>query len=280
MTIKGTIQGRRLLAAAFFGSIVILSGCSGTDGETTGPASSSAPAASESAASAPAPSESAASAPAPSESAAAGEAAQPEPDLEGIPEVVAVVNGTDIGREDFTTAYESQFPQAVAQAQATGQDVDQDQLKMTVAENLVSTELLRQEADKRGIEATDEAKAAAIEGILASSQLGSEEELRAAFAEQGLDDAEFDSQLEDQVKLEALLAEESGDTTPTDQEVQEAYDAAVTQQEASGDTTTPIPPLEEVRAQIEEQLSGGKTSEAAQSLIGQLREGADVTVNL
>ncbi len=260
MTIKGTIHSRRLLAAAFLGSIVVLSGCSGANGEATDAASSSAPAASE--------------------SAAPDVTAQPEPDLEGIPEVVAVVNGTEIGLEDFTTAYESQFPQAVAQAQTSGQEVDQDQLKMTVADNLVSTELLRQEADRRGIEATDEAKAAAIEGILASSQLGSEEELRAAFAEQGLDAAEFDSQLADQVKLEALLAEEAGDTKPTDQEVQEAYDAAIAQQEAAGDTTTPIPPLEEVRAQIEQQLAGGKTSEAAQSLIGQLREGADITVNL
>ncbi|WP_104180532.1 SurA N-terminal domain-containing protein [Arthrobacter sp. B0490] len=259
MTITRTIQGRRLLAAAFIGSIAVLGGCSAQGGE---------------------PESSAASSEAPVESAAPGEAAQAAPDLEGIPEVVAVVNGTDIGREDFTTAYEGQFQQAASQAAASGEEVDQDQLKTTVADNLVSTELLRQEADERGIEATAEARTAAIATLLESSQLGSEEELRAAFAEQGLDDAAFDTQLENQVKLDALLAEEAGDTKPTDQEIQETYDAAVAQQAASGQTATPIPPLEEVRPQIEEQLAGEKTSEAAQSLIGELREGADITVNL
>ncbi|MUK01545.1 peptidylprolyl isomerase [Vibrio cholerae] len=257
MTITRTSLGRRLLATAFIGSMLVLSGCGDTGGESEGGPSDSA-----------------------SESAAPEQAAAPEPDLEGLPEIVAVVNGTEIGREDFTMAYQSQFPQAAAQAQAGGQDVDQDLLKTSVADNLVSTELLRQEADKRGIEASPEARAAAIDLLLETSQLASEEELRAAFAEQGLDDADFDSQLEDQVKLDALLAEEAGDTKPTDQEIQEAYDAAVAQQEASGDTTTPVPPLEEVRPEIEEQLAGGKTSEAAQALIGQLREGAEITVNL
>ncbi len=257
MTITRTSPGRRLLATAFIGSLLVLSGCGGTGGESEGGASDGA-----------------------SASAAPEQAAAPEPDLEGLPEVVAVVNGTEIGREDFTTAYQSQFPQAATQAQAGGQDVDQDLLKTSVADNLVSTELLRQEADKRGIEASPEARAAAIAALLETSRLASEEELRAAFAEQGLDDAAFDSQLEDQVQLDALLAEEAGDTKPTDQEIQEAYDAAVAQQEASGDTTTPVPPLEEVRPEIEEQLAGGKTSEAAQALIGQLREGAEITVNL
>lgn len=256
MTISRSLRRGRLLTAALVASAALLGGCSGP---------------------ADAPEDTAASTAAPS--AAPEQAALPEPDLEGIPDVVAVVNGTEISRELFTTTYEGQFSQAAAQAQAGGQEVDQDQLKTTVADNLVSTELLRQEAATRGIEATTEARAAALDELLQSSGLGSEEELRAAAAEQGLDDAEFDRQLSDQVKLDALLAEEAGDTTPTDQEIQDAYDAAVAQQEAGGDTTA-IPPLEEVRSQVEEQLRGGKTSEAAQALIGTLREGAEITVNL
>lgn len=261
MAFAATARKRRLLAAAFIGSAALLSACSG-EGESADSAPESS-AASEPATGAP-------------ESAAA----LPEPDLADIPETVAVVNGTEIGREIFTTSYESQFQQAAASAQATGQELDQAQLKTTVADNLVSAELLRQEAEQRGIEASPEALSAAIDTLLESSQLGSEEELRAAFAEQGLDDAAFDQQLSDQVKLDALIAEEAGDTAPTDQEVQDTYDAAVDQQEASGETATPIPPLEDVRTQIEEQLSGEKLSAAAQTLIGELREGADITVNL
>lgn len=263
-TARRTGAGRRLLlAAAFITSILVLGGCTGSEGEPDGAdasASASAPASA-------------------SVSAAPGEA-QPEPDLEGIPEVVAVVNGTEIGRDLFTDTYEGQFAQASAQAQAAGQEVDQDLLKTTVADNLVSSELLRQEADRRGITATPEGRAAAVDELLQASGLASEEELKAAFADQGIDDAEFDEQLTDQVKLDTLLAEEAGDTTPTDQEIQEAYDAAKAQQEAGGDTATPIPPLEDVREQIIQQLSGGRTSEAAQALIARLRDDADITVNL
>jgi hypothetical protein len=261
MAHAATARKRRLLAAVFIGSAAVLSACSGTDGSAD-----SAPESSVSGA--------------PEEGTAESAAALPEPDLADIPDVVAVVNGTEIDRDLFTTTYESQFQQAAASAQATGQEIDQAQLRTTVADNLVSTELLRQEADNRGIEATEEARAAAISTLLETSQLGSEEELRAAFAEQGLDDGAFDQQLTDQVKLDALLAEEAGDTTPTDEEVQETYDTAVAQQAAGGETSTPIPPLEDVRAQIEEQLSGEKLSAAAQTLIAELREGADITVNL
>ena len=265
MTTRKHPTARQLLATAFVGSMLFLSGCSASEGDATADdAASSAPA--ESA----------------EESSGAEESAAPapEPDLEGIPDVVAVVNGTEIGKDIFTSTYENQFSQASAQSQATGQELDQDLLKTTVADNLVSTELLRQEADRRGIEVTPEARAAAIDELLQSSQLGSEEELRAAFAEQGLEGEEFESQLSDQVRLDALLTEEAGDTTPTDEEVQGVYDDAVAQQQASGQTATPIPPLEEVRSQVEEQIRGDKTSTATEALIARLREEGDITVNL
>lgn len=264
MTNRRTVVGRRLAAAVLIGTMALVSGCSSSDDEPTDAPSSAAAAPEETAPDETTPSQ----------------AALAEPDLADVPDVVAEVNGTEISKEDFTTAYEAQFPQAAAQAQLTGQELDQDLLRSTVADNLVSTELLRQEAEERGIEVTDEGRAAAIDELLASSGLASEEELRAAFSEQGLDEAEFSSQLEDQVRLDALLADEAGDTTPTDEEIQEAYDAAVAQQEESGETATPIPPLEDVREQIEQQLVGAKTSEAAQALLVQLREDSDITVNL
>jgi len=157
MTIRTTGK-RRLAAAALIGAMALVSGCSGSDDEPVDTSSSAA-----------------------ADPSAPAEAAQPEPDLADIPDVVAVVNGTDIPREYFTTAYEAQFPRAAQQAQLSGQELDQDLLKTTVADNLVSTELLRQEADERGVEVTDEARDAAIDELLTSSELESEEDLRAAF---------------------------------------------------------------------------------------------------
>jgi hypothetical protein len=50
------------------------------------------------------------------------------PDLEGIPDVVAEVNGEEVTKEEFVPIYEAQFQQAASQAQMTGQAPDEDAL--------------------------------------------------------------------------------------------------------------------------------------------------------
>src|SRR5690606_32806683 len=80
----------------------------------------------------------------------------PEPDLEGVPDLVAEVNGEEIKKEEFESAYVGQFQQMAMQAQMSGQEVDQDQLKTQIAESLVGQRLLMQETDNRSIEASDE----------------------------------------------------------------------------------------------------------------------------
>ncbi|HLS00871.1 MAG TPA: SurA, partial [Beutenbergiaceae bacterium] len=47
----------------------------------------------------------------------------PEPDIDDVPDVVAEVNGEEIDREEFITAYEGQLQQAFMMQQ--GEDVDQ-----------------------------------------------------------------------------------------------------------------------------------------------------------
>ena len=74
-----------------------------------------------------------------------------EPDLEGIPDVVAEVNGEEVTKDEFVVLYEAQFQQATMQAQAGGEEPDEDALKEQTADNLVDTELLVQEAGDRGL---------------------------------------------------------------------------------------------------------------------------------
>ena len=80
----------------------------------------------------------------------------PEPNLENIPDVVAKVNGEEISKEDFELTYTSMFQQIYMQSQMTGEEVDEDQLKEQTIEEMVSQELLIQEADNAGIEASDD----------------------------------------------------------------------------------------------------------------------------
>src|SRR5690625_4390600 len=65
------------------------------------------------------------------------QAEMPEPDLEDIPDVVAEINGEEISGEEFEATYVGQFQQAMMQAQMSGQEVDQDQLKVQTAEALI-----------------------------------------------------------------------------------------------------------------------------------------------
>lgn len=207
----------------------------------------------------------------------------PQPDLEGIPEVVAEVNGEKILREEFATSYEGQFQQVALQSQQTGQEVDQDQLKTRTADTLIGNELLVQEVRKRGITASTEEIDASWAELVESSGLGSREEALAAIAEQGIDEAEVTSQVEAQVGVDKLIAEETGDTTATEAELQSLYEQVKAQQAAAGGQEgeeSAFPTFEEARSALGEQVKGQKEGAAAEALVTTLREGADVVVHL
>ncbi len=220
-----------------------------------------------------------------SESPEAGGTEQPEmpqPDLEGIPDVVAVVNGTDIPKDEFVPVYEGQFQQRAMQAQMSGEELDEDQLKAQTAEGMVGTELLTQEADNRELSASQGELDQALEEQAQASGIQSADDFLTALADQGMDEQEVMSQLETQVKVDKLVADEAGDTTPTEEELRERYDEVVAQQEQSGGEGGggELPPFEEVRPQLEGQVESENESEVVQGLDSALREDADVTVNL
>ncbi|HSI66225.1 MAG TPA: SurA N-terminal domain-containing protein [Planococcus sp. (in: firmicutes)] len=202
----------------------------------------------------------------------------PEPDLEGVPDVVAEVNGEEINKEDFESAYTAQFQQMAMQAQVSGEEVDQAQLKEQVAESLVSQELLVQETENRDIEASEEEVNETLTSIAEQNGLASSEEFLAALEEQGLSEDEVMEQVASQVKVDKLVAEESGDAEASEEELQEFYDQMQAQQEEMGGEE--LPPFEEIKSELEAQLVQQKESEAVQALVAELREGADVTVHI
>ncbi|SER80299.1 SurA N-terminal domain-containing protein [Salipaludibacillus aurantiacus] len=203
----------------------------------------------------------------------------PEPDLEGVPDVVAEVNGEEIPREEFEPAYEGQFQQAAMQTQMTGEEVDQEMLKEQVADNMVNTELLVQEAENEGYEATEEEIDETLEEIAMQSGLASEEEFLAALEEQGTDEEEVMSQVETQVKVDQLVASEAGDIEVTDEELEETYEQLEAQHAQMGQEGD-VPSFEEVKPELEEQVRAEKEGQAAQEIVENLREDADVTIHL
>ncbi|UTR12791.1 SurA N-terminal domain-containing protein [Evansella sp. LMS18] len=206
----------------------------------------------------------------------------PEPDLEGVPDVVAEVNGEEITREEFEATYMGQFQQMAMMAQMSGEPIDQDELKEQVAENMIGTELLIQAAESGDYEASEEEMDETLEMIAQQSGMQADE-FMAALEEQGMSEEEVMEQLELQVKIDQMIANEAGDVEVTEEELEAYYEDLVAQQEAmAGDTEEEIelPEYEEIRDDLEQQLRAEKENEASQQLVERLRDEADVTVHL
>lgn len=211
------------------------------------------------------------------------QSAAPKPDLKGLPDVVATVNGHDISKAEFSTRYELQFQQVASQPQPEGGKLDQDKLKKQTVEGMVGTELLLQESAKRGYKASAKDVDAALDELVKQNGLKSADEFFAAVKKQGTDEKEVRSQIAQQVKVDKLLAKEAGDTKPTEKEVKALYDQAIAQQKQSGNQSgeaPQIPPFDKVKPQLEQQVKAEKESKAAEALVKSYRADAKVKINI
>lgn len=207
------------------------------------------------------------------------QAEMPEPDLEGVPDVVAKVNGEEVTKKSFEQAYTGQFQQMAMQKQMSGEEVDQDKLKQQVAEGMVDQELLIQEAGNRDISASEEDVNETLDQLVEKNGMESQDDFFSKLEEQGTSKDQVMSQVETQVKVDQLIAEETGDIEPTEEELQKAYEQAQKQQEQMGGDQE-APSFEEMKPDLKEQVKSQKEGEAAQTLASELREKSEVTVNV
>ena len=242
---------KRVLAAVSLVAALALAGCSSADGESDQ-----------------------------TDTSAGAETGVPEADLEGLPDVVAEVNGDEITLAEFTRNYEGQLQQAAMQSQATGEDVDQDALKEQVAGLLVDNHLLTQAAVKAGIEPSESDIDDELAGLAEQNGLESGDDVLAALKEQGLSEDEVRADLATQFQVSTYIEQEADIAAPSDEELQQQYDALVEQQSAAADAGGEIPPFEDVKDQLADQAKMQQENEAAQGIVEQLRDGADITIHL
>ncbi len=205
----------------------------------------------------------------------------PVADVEGLPEVVATVNGEDITQEMFVETYEGQFQQSSAAAQQTGEPIDQAALKQETLDSMVSSLLLVQAADKAGITVTDEAIDADIEALATENGAASAEEFLALVQGQGFTEDEVRDEVERKVKIENFIEAEGDVEKPTEQDARDLYDTVAEQQTQSEDpASATLPPFEDVQAELEGQLTQEAQSKAVETLLTTLRDEGDITENL
>jgi SurA N-terminal domain len=212
----------------------------------------------------------------------AADSAAAAPELEGIPDVVAEVNGEEVTREEFAPLYQAQLEQATMQAQQMGgEKPDEAALQKQTAENLVDTELLSQEAEARGITVSEEDVDEELAAIAEQNQLGSTDELLAALEKQGTTEDQARTQLETQVMVEQLVADEAGPLETSEKDLRALYQQAKQQQAQMGEQAgQQIPPYADVKPQLEEQAESDRIGTVAGSLVEELRKDADITINL
>lgn len=201
------------------------------------------------------------------------------PDLSGIPDVVAEVNGQEITKDEFVPAYQAAFQQATMQAQSTGQAPDEKALQKQTADDLVSTELLVQEAKARNIKVTTDDVDAELETVAKQNQMASAEELLKAVEKNGMTADQARAQVETQLLVEQLVTDEDGGKKATEKELRALY-AQAKKQAAAGQQGQKIPPFAQVRDQIAEQAQSERVNKVAQALVKDLRKGADIKINL
>lgn len=189
---------------------------------------------------------------------------------EGDPnEVVAVVNGVELLREQFNET-RGQIAQA-AQQQGLTPDTEGavDQINDQAIETLVNTELLLQAAGEANVTVEDGAVESQMQEIINS--VGGEDQLASSLEEVGLTEEGLREELAQEALLQAYLDANLGEFTATEEEINAMYEQA-------SQAGSSLPPLEEVRDQVEEQVILTKRQEATGQLIEQLRAEAEVEI--
>jgi parvulin-like peptidyl-prolyl isomerase len=184
----------------------------------------------------------------------------------------AIVNGEEIARTQFETFKSQVIAQQGLDAAALDRDAE-NQLETQIVDELISQTLLRQAVDASGVVATQEDVDAQIEAT--AIQLGGEEAFNEALVAEGLSEEEFRTQISAELAVQMYLEQELSlsSITVTDEEVEAAYVQASAQSEN-------VPPLEDVRPQIEQSIIQQKQQPLLAELIDRLRTEADIEILL
>ncbi|ADU32411.1 SurA N-terminal domain-containing protein [Evansella cellulosilytica] len=207
-------------------------------------------------------------------------------DAEDYPDVIATVNGEDIGKEDFVALLEQHLMQQASMGltlDMEGSDEILAMLEEDVANQLINQRVVYQKAQEEGFDATDEEIDEELELIRMQYQIESEEMLIEILEADGVSVDDFRQDIAQYISGEKFLDSRIDTTTVSDEAVQEEYDEYVARvQEAieqSGEEMD-IPEIEDVRADIESYLMNQQRQELESEVIQQLREESDVTIHI
>lgn len=183
---------------------------------------------------------------------------------------VAKVNGVVIPNRDL----ESGIKQLSGMAKLQGADFESEEalksFREEALETLINGELLRQVAIEKGKVATAEAIQNRLDEI--SEDVGGKEVLDERMAEFGIDENNLRRDIENEILIQSLFDSEvtKDDIKVTDEEVKDLYDKA--------NVDGKLPPIEEVRDQVIEQINTDKYNKKITDYIEKIKSEAKIEI--
>lgn len=184
-------------------------------------------------------------------------------------EAVAVVNGQKIARSIYDGRYAQLAAVVASQGQSATSTEIADEIKKQTLDNLVTETLLLQEADKEGIKVnTEEVN---TQFTQSKAQFADDAAFQKALTDQGYIEGTFREFLtRGNIIQQYLLAHvDMSSAAATEEEVKNLYNQA----SASG---TNVPPLEQVRAQVESQIVQQKQQVLITNFVNQLKASSTI----
>ncbi|MCF7815783.1 MAG: SurA N-terminal domain-containing protein [Candidatus Pacebacteria bacterium] len=188
-------------------------------------------------------------------------------------QTVAIVNGHKISQTEYEDSVSLIEKNAVAQGIDLTQETIQKEVKNQALEILVNNALLISAANAAKIEVTDAEVQEKYDEL--ATELGGEDALKSKMIEIGLTEEKLRSNIEERVLADKYIESKTSINalTVTDDEVAAFLDGI-----DAGENE--LPPLDEIKPQIEAQILSQKQQQVVADLISSLREDATIELKI
>ncbi|TLS38915.1 SurA N-terminal domain-containing protein [Pseudalkalibacillus caeni] len=190
---------------------------------------------------------------------------------------VAIVNKEEIKG----SKYNSLLSQNQMQYHQMGQDPTSEkiagQLKKQVLDTLVGQELLLQEANSKGYEASSDKVEKQINDL--KEQYGGEDAFNKALEKNNLTKEDLKQQISQSLMIETYVDKEIKTDDVSEKEMKEYYEQ-IKAQSSSQSNQQEIPPYEEVKEKIKQQLESEQQQEKLQTKVDELKKDADIEIKI
>ena len=188
---------------------------------------------------------------------------------------VATVNGEKITQSQYDKSRDQLLAQAAAQGLDPANPSITEQINTEALDILVNTELLRQAAVAGGVNVTDEQVAERYAEIVASQ--GGEEQLQTRMTELGITKDSLETDIRGEILIQTHLSNaiDTSAIVVSESDITAFYESVASTAGAADD----IPPLAEVRDQIEQQLRVTQEQRLVTEYIESLKTDATIVRN-